>query len=193
MLMGSHFTKQLSFLTDLTDNEIQVIESLLIRKTIPAKTQLVPYNKKTDELFIIEKGCIRKYCIKDGQEITIFITVEGQFAVEYVSFMSGSYSQNILETIEECEVFVLKKKDLDELYLSIPKLNEAIRKILENILLDTQTMLNEFIMLSPEDRYINFLKKKPHLLNRIPQYIIASYLGISATSLSRIRKRITSK
>lgn len=191
--MESHFIKQLSFLTDFTDNEIQVIESLLIRKYIPAKTELVSYNKKTDELFIIEKGCIRKYCIKDGKEITIFITIEGQFALEYVSFMSGNFSQNILETIEECEVLVLKKKDLEELYASVPKLNEAMRKILENVLLETQTMLNEFIMFSPEERYIILMKKKPDILNRIPQYIIASYLGISATSLSRIRKRIASK
>lgn len=118
--MESHFTRQLSFLTDLTDNEIQLIESLLKKKIVPAKTQLVPYNKKTDELFIIEKGCIRKYCIKEGQEITIFIATEGQFAVEYVSFKTGESSQNILETIEECEVFVLKKNDLEKLYVSIP-------------------------------------------------------------------------
>lgn len=191
--MENYFVRQLIFFTDFTDNEIQTIKSLLIRKIIPAKTQIVPYNRKTDELFFIEKGCIRKYCIKDGQEITIFISIEGQFAVEYVSFMSGTYSQNILETIEECEVFILKKKDLEELYLTIPKFNQAMRKILEKILLETHTMLNDFIILSPEDRYIKFLKNKSYLLNRIPQYIIASYLGISATSLSRIRKRITSK
>jgi len=191
--MESNFAKSISRLTDFSDSEIQVIESLLTKKTILAKTQLVPYNSKTDEIFIIEKGCIRKYSIKDGQEITIFIVVEGQFAVEYVSFMSGGHSQNILETIEDCEVLVLKKKDLETLYFSVPKMNEVMRKILENVLLETQTMLNEFIMFSPEQRYINLLKKKSYLLNRIPQHIIASYLGISATSLSRIRKRVSKK
>ncbi|MDX2279789.1 MAG: Crp/Fnr family transcriptional regulator [Saprospiraceae bacterium] len=191
--METYLAKILNSTTHFNSAEIQAIESFLTKKTIPAKTQLVPYNKKTDELFILEKGCIRKYCIKDGQEITIFIVTEGQFAVEYVSFMAGTFSQNILETIEECDVMILKKKDLETLYVSIPKLNEAMRKILENVLLETQTMLNEFIMLSPEERYVNLIKKKPQLLNRIPQYVIASYLGISATSLSRIRKRITSK
>jgi CRP-like cAMP-binding protein len=191
--MELDFSKFLFGSYGLTENESNLINSALKFKSVPSKTQLVPYNKETDELFFIIKGCIRKYCIKDGQEITIFITTEGQFAVEYVSFITGGYSQNVLETVEDCEVLVLKKQELEKLYVAVPKMNEVVRKILENVLLESQTMLNEFIVFNPEERYINLLKNKPQLLNRIPQYIIASYLGVSATSLSRIRKRITTK
>lgn len=191
--MKNSFFNTLFSRVEFTDSEISTIESKFTFRMFPSKTELVPFNKKTDELYFITKGCIRKYCIKDGLEITILIATEGQFAVEYVSFMTGNYSQNTLQTLEDCEVLVLKKKDLEELYHSIPKMNELMRKVLESVLIDTQTMLNEFIMYSPEERYINLLENKPQLFDRVPQFIIASYLGISATSLSRIRKRIIKK
>jgi CRP-like cAMP-binding protein len=191
--MEMQFIQQLFNGTNFETIELENIKSVLKRKKFPAKKVIVPFQHKSEELFIIVKGSIRKYCIKDGQEITIYIATEGQFAVEYVSFMSGNLSQNILETIEECDVLILKKRDLEDLYISIPKINEAMRKILERILLESQNRLNEFIVLSPEERYIKLIENNASLLYRIPQYILASYLGISATSLSRIRKRISSK
>jgi CRP-like cAMP-binding protein len=191
--MEMQFIQQLFNGTNFETIELENIKSVLKSKKFSAKTVIVPLHQKSEDLFIIVKGSIRKYCIKDGQEITIYIATEGQFAVEYVSFMSGNRSQNILETIEECDVLILKKRDLEDLYISIPKINEAMRKILERILLESQNRLNEFIVLSPEERYIKLIENNASLLYRIPQYILASYLGISATSLSRIRKRISSK
>jgi len=118
------------------------------------------------------------------------IITENQFAVEFISFITGNKSINTLETLEDCELLVITKEDLENLYFVVPKMNVFIRKALENVLITTGSVLNDFIMLSPEERYIKLLKNNPEILNRIPQHIIATNLGISATSLSRIRKRI---
>lgn len=155
--------------------------------------QLVPFGSKTEDLHFIVKGCIRKYCVRDGEEVTILLATEGQFAVEYTSFQTGKTSTNVLECLESCELLTIRKPDLEQLYLQLPKMNRLIRKVLEWVLLDTQLMLNNFIMLNPEQRYLNLLNTRPEILNRVSQHIIASYLGISPTSLSRIRKRISTK
>jgi len=173
-----------------TTEEKQTILSKFFTKNVSAKKELIADGEKSDLLFFILKGCIRKYCLKDGEQITIQIITENQFAVEFISFITGNKSINTLETLEDCELLGIKKEDLEKLYFIVPKMNVFIRKALENVLITTGSLLNDFIMLSPEERYIKLIENNSEILNRIPQHIIASNLGISATSLSRIRKRI---
>lgn len=170
--------------------EIEIILNKFSASSVDAKHELVSFEKKSNFLFFVLKGCIRKYCEKDGEQITIQIITENQFAIEFISFITGQTSKNTLETLETCELLVIKKNDLEELYNLVPKMNIFIRKMLEIVLLNTGSMLNDFIMLSPEERYLKLVENNPEILNRLPQHIIASNLGISATSLSRIRKRI---
>jgi len=172
------------------EDEKKIIIEKFSSKIVKSKTELVSYGKKSNNLFFILKGCIRKYCVKNGEQITIQIIIENQFAVEFVSFITEEASNNTLEAMEDCELLVLSKNDLESLYQAVPKMNILMRKLLENVLINTGTLLNDFIMLSPEERYLKLIQNNPDLLNRLPQHIIASNLGISATSLSRIRKRI---
>jgi len=172
------------------EQEKKTILSKFSPKSVKQRVELVSVGEKSNVLYFILKGCVRKYCIKAGEQITIQIITDNQFALEFVGFISGERSRNTLETMEDCELLTISKNDLESLYLSVPKMNNFIRKSLEKVLISTGTLLNDFIMLSPEERYLKLLDVNPEILNRVPQHIIASSLGISATSLSRIRKRI---
>jgi CRP-like cAMP-binding protein len=170
-----------------------LLGSVLTFKKVAAKTELVSYDKRTDELFFLLKGCIRKYYTKDGEQITIYIMTENNFIGAMDSFITGAKSKETIECLEPCELLTLKRADLDQLYKKIPLMNEFVRKILEQTLIQFQHALASFILDNPEERYTRLLTQHPEILQRVPQHMLATYLGITATSLSRIRKRIFEK
>jgi len=170
-----------------------LLATVLTFKQVKAKTELVSYDRRTDELFFLLKGCIRKYYVKDGEQITIYLLTENNFIGAFDSFITGTKSKETVECLEPCELLVLKKSDLDSLYKEIPLMNEFVRKILEQMLIQFHQALSSFILNNPEERYTKLLTQNPEILQRVPQHMLATYLGITATSLSRIRKRIFDK
>jgi CRP-like cAMP-binding protein len=166
--------------------------SLSFRKA-EAKTELVSYQEKTDELFFLVKGCVRKYFVKDGEPITIYIALENSFIGAFDSLVTGSKSKQVVECLEYCEMLVLKKADLEMLYLKVPLMNEFMRKVLEQALIQFNEIISMFMLNNPAERYLEHLSQNPEILQRVPQHMLATYLGITATSLSRIRKRIFEK
>ncbi len=128
--------------------------------------------------------------MKDGEQITINILTENNFIGAFTSLITGSKSKETIECLEPCQILILKKSDLDRFYQQIPLMNEFIRKILEQTLIQFQQSLASFVLDKPEERYEKLLSESPEILQRVPQHILATYLGITATSLSRIRKRI---
>jgi CRP-like cAMP-binding protein len=188
--MTEQFFKYTDRLVDFTVTDKDLIKSAMTLKQVEAKTILVLSDKNTDELFFILKGCVRKYYMKDGEQITINILTENNFIGAFTSLITGSKSKETIECLEACQILILKKKDLDRFYQQIPLMNEFIRKILEQTLIQFQQSLASFVLDKPEERYEKLLSENPEILQRVPQHILATYLGITATSLSRIRKRI---
>jgi CRP-like cAMP-binding protein len=174
-----------------TDRE-RLATALTFRAVNPKK-ELVSLGKQTDELFFLRKGCVRKYYIKDGEQITIYLMTENNFIGAFDSFVTETKSNETIECLEHCELLILKKADLDRFYKEIPLMNEFVRKVLEQTLIQFQQALTSFILDSPEERYTKLLSQNPQILQRVPQHMLATYLGITATSLSRIRKRIFEK
>lgn len=121
------------------------------------------------------------------------MATENSFITAFDSYITGAKSKMTIECLEPCELLVLTKADLDRLYKEIPLMNEFIRKILEQTLIKFQQVLTSFILDNPEERYIKLLSQSPDIFQRVPQHMLATYLGITATSLSRIRKRISEK
>jgi CRP-like cAMP-binding protein len=175
----------------LTDKEWQQFKTHLTFRQVPKKFKLVEEGKVSNEIYFINKGLIRFYYNKDGEDITGFIFTENLFASSYESFLRKSPSTQILETIEDCELLVLTYDGLQELYEKVPQINIFTRKIAEQRFLNAQQVLSSYILDSPEERYQKFLKQYPNIIQRVPLNIIASYLGITPVSLSRIRKRVT--
>jgi len=178
---------------NFTKTDKERLASALSFRQVKAKTELVSYDKRTDELFFLLKGCLRKYYVKDGEQITIYIMTENNFVSAFDSLMTGLPSKEVIECLEPCELLILTKSDLEKLYKQISLMNEFVRKILEQTLIQFQQALTSFILDSPEERYTKLLSRNPEILQRVPQHMLATYLGITATSLSRIRKRIVEK
>src|SRR5690606_26011783 len=148
---------------NFTQADKELLASALTFRQVKTKTELVSYNKRTEELFFLLKGCLRKYYVKDGEQITIYITAENSFIGAFDSFITGTPSEETIETLEPTELLVLKRKDLTRLYKEIPLMNEFVRKILEQTLIQFQQALTSFILDSPEERYTKLLSQNPEI------------------------------
>lgn len=188
--MFTRFFQYTDQFVKFSSEEKAIISSLMHSKCVEKKTELVSFGNYSNELFFLDKGCIRKFFVKDGEEITIYISTQNSFFVDYDSLLNGTKSKETIECIEPCELLILGKTDLNSLYQQVPLMNELIRKILERTLIQFQQSLTTFILHSPQERYIKLLTENPEILQRVPQHMLATYLGMTATSLSRIRKRI---
>lgn len=179
--------------TDFNDSELKIIMPYFEFKKFKKKSILLDICKVSDEVFFLIKGCIRLYCEKDGKELSTYFFTENMFAGSYDSFLSRKPSKVAIETLEECEVLVLTHKGQEKLYKIFPRMNEFIRKAIEQRFILLHDLFISYLLNSPEERYLMLLKDRPDLLQRIPQHQIASYLGITRVSLSRIRNRLAKK
>lgn len=186
-----NFTDQF---VSFNSKEKEKIKNHLILRNVPKNYALVDLGQVAKEVFFINKGCLRFYYItEEGNEVTGFIFQENMFAGSHESFFAQQPSMQVLETLEEAELFVLSYDSLLRLYQEVPKMNIFVRKLLEQRMAFAQRIVASLIMHKPEDRYQHYRELHPELENRIPQHILASYMGITPVSLSRIRKRISKK
>lgn len=179
--------------TDFNDSELQFIMPYFETRKIKKKSILLNAGKVSNEVYYIVKGCVRLYCEKDGEELSTYFFTENMFAGSYDSFLARKPSKVAIETLEECEVLVLTHESLESLYQTFPKMNEFIRKAIEQRFVLLHDLFISYLLNSPEERYLMLQKDRPDLLNRIPQHQIASFLGITPVSLSRIRNRVFKK
>jgi CRP-like cAMP-binding protein len=180
-------------LTQFSAAELEQVLQRFESRTIKKKTTLLDAGKTAREVYFIIQGCMRLYYEKDGQDISAYFFTEKMFAGAYDSFISQQPSRHSIETLEDCEVLAINYTSLQALFVEFPKMNEFVRKVLEERFISLHQLFTAQILDSPEERYLNLLKDRPDLLSRIPQHQIATYLGVTPVSLSRIRNRVTKK
>ena len=172
----------------LFDNTLFNIEEVEVL-SIPSKTMLLEEGKIADKLYFIRKGCLRLFFYNEGKDITFQFFFEGDFVASFDSLYKGTPSLFSLESIEPSEVMFIKKEDF---YNEIEN-NSSLRKEYEEIIIDRfsfyQHLFLSRIKNTPQQRYEELLKEYPNIIQRVPQHYIASYLGITPVSLSRIRNR----
>lgn len=163
------------------------------------KLQLMECNKKELVLqegkvckyaYFINNGCFRYYYNIDGQENTAQFFFENGWYTDYDSFLTGKPTNQNIETLEKTQLLLLSANDLQQLYLKIPKFERFGRLMAENAFLGIRQRSEMLENQTAEERYLNLMKERPKVFERIPQHYIASYLGIKPPSLSRIRKRL---
>jgi CRP/FNR family transcriptional regulator, anaerobic regulatory protein len=142
-------------------------------------------------LAFIEKGMLRNYYLIDGKEITRYVSLENSFSTAFGSFTKKEPSQEYVQAIESCQLYVLSYENLHKLYEVFPKMNALFRVVVENEYYGMEKRVFEMIALTAEQRYEIMLKERPDLIHRVAQQYLASMLGISPETLSRIRKKIT--
>ena len=190
--MYSQLKKSIEKIIQLSTKEWSIVENAFTFRQISKNFLLQEERKTAKEIYFINKGILRLFYNKDGEEITAFIFSENLFASSYQSFLEQSPSNQLIESLEESELLVTTYSQIQNLYQTIPKFNFLARIVAEQRFINAQKILSSFILDTPEQRYVKFSKENPDILQRVPQHIIASFLGITAVSLSRIRKRIVS-
>ncbi len=173
-----------------TKAEIPIILNCFMPSFLEKKTTILKAGDTAKEIYFVTKGCLRLFYEKDGKDISAYFFTENMFAGAYDSFVSQRTSRHSIEAYEDCEILKLSRSKLNRLYTQVPKMNEFIRKIIEARFFDLHDLFTSQILDSPEERYLNLLRTRTELISRIPQHHIATFLGITPASLSRIRRRI---
>lgn len=185
--------KSMERIIRFSDAEWQLVSRKFKVLKVPKRTLLTKEGEIATGVYFITKGLLRTYYTKDVTEITAFIFSEGLFASCYESFLMQSQSNQTLEALEDCELLAIDYKSLQALYKQVPALQVVARVVAEQRFINGQRILSWHLLDNPEQRYRKFSHHYSDLLLRVPQHIIASFLGITPVSLSRIRKRITKK
>ncbi|WPP49286.1 Crp/Fnr family transcriptional regulator [Catalinimonas niigatensis] len=191
MIFDNFWTFTAQFVSFSSQEKEQIKRQFTIRD-VPKHHVLIDIGQVADEIYFINKGCMRFYYLtEEGEEVTGFIFLENMMAGSSESFFSRIPSSQVVETLEESELLVVTHNSLEQLYSSVPKMNILVRKILEQRMAFAQKVVASLIIHKPQDRYSSYQQLHPDLENRIPQHILASYMGITPVSLSRIRKRLS--
>lgn len=157
--------------------------------SIPPKTILLEEGKIADKLYLIRKGCLRLFFYNEGKDITFQFFFEGDFVASFDSLYKHKPSLFSLESIEPTEVATIKRDIFYNFIEKTPSLRVAYEeKLIERFCVYQQLFLSR-IKNTPKQRYEELLKEHPNIIQRVPQHYIASYLGITSVSLSRIRNR----
>ncbi len=153
---------------------------------------LLKEGELSNECFFILKGCIRSFCIRDAKEKTVEIYTEKQ-SVSLSCYGKNEKSTLSLVCVEDTIACVGTPKLESEMFEKFPQLVHLSQQINSELISNYKDAFAEYKLASPEQRYLNLSCHRPDLLQRVPQHQIASYLGMSPESLSRIRKRISIK
>jgi CRP/FNR family transcriptional regulator, anaerobic regulatory protein len=180
-------------INNFTNEESQIFEALFQRKTYSNGRILIKEGQIADKLYQIEKGSLRSYFIKDGNDITDFFFFEDSFATDFASFYGNKPSLLNLVCQEDVEVLEVKKSDLLSFYQKSIRFNELGRITAEYAFLLIEERLRLLHTESLEVKYNWMMTNFPDVFQRVPQYHIASFLGVKPQSLSRIRAKIAGK
>jgi len=153
------------------------------------KTLLLQEGEIARTIYFIKEGCLREWFNKDGKSITFQFFFEGQPVASIDSFMNGTPSLFSIESIEPTTAVLIRKEDFDRLFILYPGLKDKFQRFIFSRFSNYAKLFLSRITDTPQERYEDLVKTRPDIIQRIPQHYIASYLGITPVSLSRIRNR----
>jgi CRP-like cAMP-binding protein len=190
--MTAELKKFLSNYINLSDDELEEIAGKFKGRAIKKNGYLLREGEICKDLVFVQKGCLRLYYMKDDIEISVWFAFQRSSAIEIYSFISGNPSNYFLQAIEDSEILHLPKAELNKLYQHHPKMQEMMRNFWEDVILNLISRFTALQKDSAEKRYLDLLNK-PGYLQTIPQKYLASFIGVTPTSLSRIRKKVINK
>ncbi|MEO1807951.1 MAG: Crp/Fnr family transcriptional regulator [Bacteroidota bacterium] len=182
----------ISTYVSLSEEEKHAILSLDIFRSIKKGTILLEEGQRSQEGYFVLKGCIRTYYVIDGEEKTTAFYTEMEGLTPHCVIHKAP-SDYYISCVEDSILTVANPGMEEEIFQKFPKFETLCRMLSEELLAKQQINFDEFKTSSPEQRYLNLLQKRPDLIRRVPQYQLASYLGIKPQSLSRLRARIIAK
>lgn len=188
------FQKYLTDKIELSDEEIQLIASVCKQKKLRKKQFLCQEGDIWHYNAFICRGLVKTFSIaENGTEHIINFAPENYWTGDRESLHSGNPSKLNIDAIEPTEVILIEKSNFEKLCAEIPQLNQLVNQIIQKSFIVSQGRILANISFTAEEKYQNFLDKYPHIVNRIPQHMIASYIGITPETLTRLRRNMFKK
>ncbi len=189
-LLRNHIEKRVH----LTDEEFDISTKFFIQKKLKKHQFLLNEGDVCRHVAFVNSGCLRKYSIDNkGAEHIIQFAIEDWWISDLDSFFSGLPSKVNIDALQDSEILLLEKSAREEMLNNCPKMERLFRLQIEAGYAATQQRIVDSLSSSAEERYLKFIKAYPKIFELVPQNQIASYLGITPQSLSRIRKELTQK
>lgn len=191
--MHNKFIDHFSRISPLSKEEASAIEEAMVVRHCKKGTVLLREGQVSVDTYFILNGCIREYLIVDGEEKTTNFFTEEQWVISMSNFNAQTPSAHYLVCIEDTDVVVGNEKSAQAMFKNFPRFETISRAVMEVYFSEQKKILTSFLTDTPEQRYMNLVKTRPDIFQRVLQYQLASYIGVKPESLSRIRKRVVEK
>lgn len=172
------------------DADIDTITEAFVLQSFDKNDLFVMEGKTSKYIGLVDTGMFQYYVIKDGGEVTSYVSVAGTWVASVMSFVSEKPSLESIRAITAGSIFAISKINLKQLVKTIPAFKDFYIALLEQSICGIDESRHDLIVLTAEQRYEKLLTKQPHLLQQIPLQHLSSMLGITSRHLSRIRKNI---
>lgn len=173
---------------DLDDSEAEMVLSYFEHQAVKKKAHLLEEGQTSNKQYFILKGCLRIYIINTkGNEQTLQFGIENWWVADYLSFQNQSPSNYFIQAVENSEIISIDKKSLEELLSKLPKLERYFRLVLQKSFGAAQMRIKYLFTMTAEEIYNHFNSNFPEFVQRVPQYMLASYLDFTPEFLSKIR------
>lgn len=187
------FFKKFRDQVSLTTAEEERIKSYLTPKKIRKRQYLLQEGDVCKSMAFVERGLLREYLVDDAGEHIIQFALEGWTIADLLSFLTNEPTTFNIDAIEDSELIIISKTAHEELLKSEPKYETYIRLLMTNAYVALQRRITSFISDPVEDQYKHFTKMYPDIVQRVPQHMIASYMGLTPETLSRVRKKMVTR
>jgi len=188
--MFEHLDNVLKQFANISEKELNAVHNMLEIVKIEKNKVFIKENQIADTIAFIQSGYLRVAFNHDGDEVTRDITSVHSFITALTSFITKTPSFEVVKTITDCELYLIRRNDLNFLYENYNNWQKIGRRIVEEMFVRSQKRIYNLITKTAEEKYLNILNNKPDLIKNVPLQYIASYLGITSQSLSRLRKKI---
>ncbi|WP_324719620.1 Crp/Fnr family transcriptional regulator [Salinimicrobium sp. HB62] len=191
--MFDFLQKKVNDTISITNEEFDYAKTLFQPKKLRKRRFLLEEGETCIYTTFVEKGLLRSYTIDDkGNEHILQFALEGWWSGDLYSFLTGETSEYNIEALEDSELLLITKESWDQLLHEIPAFERYFRILIQNNLIATQRRLMGTFSTTAEERYQKLLKEFPDIIQRVPLHMIASYLGVTRETLSRIRSQMAS-
>lgn len=178
----------------LRPHEVDYFTSLLRHREVPRKEFLLKAGQTAKHISFIHSGALKAYYLDPSSvENIIMLAVDDWWITDMYSFSMAKPAMQYISAIEDSEVFQLQRNDFDKLLAQFPVFEKFFRILMQNAYIREQLRIIQNLSMPAEERYVNFLKKYPQLVQRVSQKQIASYIGVSPEFLSAMRRRLSKK
>ena len=178
----------------ITDQEFEVCKTLFIPKKLRKRQYLLQEGDVCRYTAFVEKGMLRTFTVDDkGNEPILQFSMEGWWVTDLYSYLTDEPSRYNIEALEDCELLLITKPSWNILLEKVPAFERYFRILIQNNLIATQRRLISSLTESAEEQYTKLVATFPTCLQRVPQHMIASFLGITPETLSRIRSQMAAR